>query len=52
MLAKSRVIDHYRVKGREKVPFSEPLLEGSSTILGGSAAPPIGQGGCYGRVHR
>lgn len=26
-LAKSRVIDFYRVKGREKVVFSEPLLD-------------------------
>lgn len=26
-LAKSRVIDHYRVKGREKLVFSEPLLD-------------------------
>ena len=26
-LAKSRVIDHYRVKGRERLVFSEPLLD-------------------------
>ena len=26
-LAKSRVIDHYRVQGREKLIFSEPLLD-------------------------
>ncbi|MDB4459042.1 sigma-70 family RNA polymerase sigma factor [bacterium] len=26
-LAKSRVIDHYRVQGREKLVFSEPLLD-------------------------
>lgn len=32
-LAKSRVIDHYRVKGREKVLFSEPLLEGLAQSL-------------------
>lgn len=32
-LAKSRVIDHYRVKGREKVLFSEPILEGLAQSL-------------------
>lgn len=32
-LAKSRVIDHYRVKGREKLVFSEPLLEGLAQSL-------------------
>jgi RNA polymerase sigma-70 factor (ECF subfamily) len=32
-LAKSRVIDHYRVKGREKLVFSEPLLDQMAASL-------------------
>ncbi|MEM1294607.1 MAG: sigma-70 family RNA polymerase sigma factor [Verrucomicrobiota bacterium] len=32
-LAKSRVIDHYRVVGREKLVFSEPLLDQLSYSL-------------------
>jgi len=32
-LAKSRVFDHYRVKGREKLVFSETLLDGLAESL-------------------
>jgi RNA polymerase sigma-70 factor (ECF subfamily) len=32
-IAKSRVIDHYRVKGREKLMFSESLLDGLAESL-------------------
>ena len=39
-LAKSRVIDHYRVKGREKLVFSEPILDRLAERLA-SKAPEV-----------